>query len=83
MELVILLTGQAQRSLLIYNRELNQVRLEEIESASPPQHQIEILFQTPEVTAAETVDSDVSPPNLTTLGRVTTFFTCIFKLYIK
>ncbi|OXA41976.1 hypothetical protein Fcan01_23209 [Folsomia candida] len=47
-DLAIMLTNTTgQHSLIVYNRELHQVRLEKIEDAPPPPHQIEIIMQSP------------------------------------
>lgn len=71
-DLAIMLTNTTgQHSLIVYNRELHQVRLEKIEDAPPPPHQIEIIMQSPlEATEGQAVNSDVRDPNLTTSERV-------------
>ncbi|XP_035716573.1 uncharacterized protein LOC118439402 [Folsomia candida] len=71
-DLAIMLTNTTgQHSLIVYNRELHQVRLEKIEDAPPPPHQIEIIMQSPlEATEGQAVNSDVRDPNLTTSERM-------------
>ncbi|XP_035715553.1 uncharacterized protein LOC118438860 isoform X2 [Folsomia candida] len=69
-DLAIMLTNTTgQHSLIVYNRELHQVRLEKIEDAPPPPHQIEIIMQSP-ATEGQAVNSDVRDPNLTTSERM-------------
>ncbi|XP_035715552.1 uncharacterized protein LOC118438860 isoform X1 [Folsomia candida] len=78
-DLAIMLTNTTgQHSLIVYNRELHQVRLEKIEDAPPPPHQIEIIMQSP-ATEGQAVNSDVRDPNLTTSERDTLFLTTCVK----